>query len=301
MRFAVTGASGFIGRRLLAMLESTGHEVHALGRAPRKGLRPAVRFFVWDPAEGPPPPASFEGVDAVIHLAGEPIAQRWSGEAKRRIRSSRLDGTSRLVQGMVALPQKPSVLVSGSAIGFYGDRGDEVLTELSSPGTGFLPEVCLEWEKAAALAEEHGVRTVVVRTGVVLGRNGGALAKMLPPFRMGVGGPVSPGSQWMSWIHIDDMARLLLFAAETASLRGPVNAVSPKPVTNADFSRALGRALKRPAILPTPQFALRLLFGEMSEILTGSQRVQPRAAQTAGFEFRHTEVFAALKDLMEEK
>jgi uncharacterized protein (TIGR01777 family) len=299
MRFAVTGASGFIGRRLLAMLESAGHEVHALGRAPRKGLRPAARFFVWEPAEGPPPPASFEGVDAVIHLAGEPIAQRWSGEAKRRIRASRVDGTSRLVQGMAELPQKPSVLVSGSAIGFYGDRGDEVLSELSSPGSGFLPEVCLAWEKAAALAEEHGVRTVVVRTGIVLGRNGGALAKMLLPFRMGVGGPVSPGSQWMSWIHIDDMARLLLFAAET-SLRGPVNAVSPNPVTNADFSRALGRALKRPAILPTPQFVLRLLFGEMSEILAGSQRVQPRAAQDAGFEFQHTEVFAALKNLLQE-
>jgi uncharacterized protein (TIGR01777 family) len=239
-----------------------------------------------------------EGIDAVIHLAGEPVAQRWSGEVKRRIRASRVQGTANLVDGLASLSQRPAALVAASATGIYGDRGDEVLTESSAPGEGFLSEVTLEWEKASARAEQLGVRTVLARIGIVLGADGGALARMLPPFRFGAGGPIGSGMQWMSWIHIEDVARIMMFAAETPSLRGPVNTTAPNPVTNSDFSHALGRALRRPAILPLPVFALRLLFGEMSEVLTGSQRVQPCAAQSAGFEFRHTEVFAALKDLL---
>src|SRR5688572_1121655 len=296
MRFAVTGASGFIGRRLVTLLQENGHEVHVLGRAPRTGLPPKVSYYIWDPIAGAPSAESLEGVEAVIHLAGEPVSQRWNPEVKRRIRASRVEGTNHLIEGLEALTDRPKSLVSGSAIGYYGDRGDEVLTESSPPGKGFLPEVCVEWEQAAARAEAVGVRTAMVRTGVVLGSDGGALQKMLPPFKLGLGGPIGSGKQWMSWIHRDDLARLLLFAAMTPELRGPVNGTAPNPVTNADFSHALGRALRRPAILPTPLFAVRLLFGEMSEILVASQRAMPSAAQAVGFEFRHSEVFAALKE-----
>jgi uncharacterized protein (TIGR01777 family) len=296
MRFAVTGASGFIGRRLVAVLQDEGHEVHVLGRAPRKGLPPEVKYFIWDPNAGSPPPESLEGVDAVIHLAGEPISQRWTPEVKRRIRSSRVEGTNRLVQALAAIQERPKTLVSASAVGYYGDRGEEVLTERAARGTGFLADICSEWEDAAGGARELGIRTVTVRTGVVLAAEGGALAKMLAPFKLGVGGPVGSGDQYMSWIHRDDLVRLMIFCAVTPAMDGAVNGTAPNPVTNSEFSHALGRALRRPAVLPTPQFMLKLLFGEMSEILFSSQRAVPKAAQAAGFDFRHTEVFAALKD-----
>jgi uncharacterized protein (TIGR01777 family) len=296
MRFAVTGASGFVGRRLVAVLQEEGHEVHVLGRAPRKGLPPEVKYFIWDPNAGAPSAESIDGVDAVVHLAGEPISQRWTPEVKRRILASRVDGTKRLVEGLQAAAQPPKCLVSSSAVGFYGDRGDEVLTEASPRGDGFLADVCSQWEQAANAARSLGIRTVTVRTGVVLAAEGGALAKMLPPFKMGVGGPVGSGEQYMSWIHRDDLVRLMIFSAVTPALDGPVNGTAPNPVTNAEFSHALGRALRRPAFLPTPKFALKLLFGEMSEILFASQRALPKAAQAAGFDFRHSEVFAALKD-----
>jgi uncharacterized protein (TIGR01777 family) len=298
MRVAITGASGFIGRRLAVLLDEEGHEVHVLGRAPRTGLPPSVKFFIWDPNAGTPPEESFARVDAIIHLAGEPVSQRWNPEVKRRIRSSRVDGTNHLIERLAAMQTPPSVLVSASAVGYYGDRGDEVLTESSSAGNGFLSEVCAEWEASASKAESLGIRTVIPRIGVVLASEGGALAKMLPPFKLGVGGPIGKGAQWMSWIHRDDLARLLMFAAATPALRGPVNATAPDPVTNANFTRALGRALQRPAVLPTPLFAVRLLFGEMSEIITASQRALPRAAQAAGFDFKHPEVFAALRDAL---
>jgi uncharacterized protein (TIGR01777 family) len=299
MRFAVTGASGFIGRRLAALLLQDGHEVNVIGRAPRKGMPPEARFFSWDPNSGLPSPQSIDGLDAVIHLAGEPISQRWSPEIKRRIRSTRVEGTARLVEAMAAAPQPPRAFVSGSAVGYYGDRGEEILTESSTRGEGFLPDICAEWEQAANRAKTSGIRTVTVRTGVVLAADGGGLAKMLPPFRFGVGGPVGTGNQWMSWIHRDDLARLLIYAASTPALEGPVNGTAPNPVTNAEFAQALGRALRRPAILPTPRFMLKLLFGEMSEILFSSQRAIPKAAQAAGFEFKHPDVFAALKDALE--
>jgi uncharacterized protein (TIGR01777 family) len=242
--------------------------------------------------------AKLEGTGAVVHLAGEPVAQRWTRAAKERILTSRAEGTSRLVETLASLVQRPTVLVSASAVGYYGARGDEVLTEQSAPGEGFLSEVCIEWEKAAAKAEDLGIRVVRLRLGVVLGRDGGALAKMLPPFRLGAGGRLGSGDQWMSWIHLDDVVGLIRHAIDSPALSGPVNATAPAPVTNAEFTRVLAAALNRPAVLPVPAFALRLLYGEMSEILLGSQRVMPAAAQSAGFQFRYTDLSRALRNLL---
>jgi uncharacterized protein (TIGR01777 family) len=298
MRVTVTGATGFVGRTLVPQLQSDGHEVHILGRAPRKGLSPGLQFSIWDPEKGPPPLESLSGAGAVIHLAGEPVAQRWSPSVKERIRNSRVEGTNRLVEALARADSRPEVLVCASAVGYYGDRGDELLEEDATPGKGFLPDVCREWEKSARAAERLGMRVVMVRTGVVLGKGGGALSKMLPPFKAGVGGRLGSGKQWMPWIHIEDLARLIQFAVETASVKGPINGVAPNPVTNSDFTIALARALRRPAIFPVPLFAIRLLFGEMSEILTSSQRAVPKAALDAGFKFHHPEVYAALKDMV---
>jgi uncharacterized protein (TIGR01777 family) len=236
--------------------------------------------------------------DAVIHLAGEPLVQRWSAEAKRRIHDSRVVSTRNLVAAMAKLAKKPAVLVSSSAIGYYGSRGDEVLDESSAPGQGFLPELCAEWEKEARAAEALGVRVVCMRTGVALDPRGGALKKMLPPFKMGVGGRLGDGRQWMSWIHVEDLVSLFRFAMETDSVRGPVNGVAPNPVTNADFTKALGSAVHRPAIFPVPSFGLKMLFGEMSEVLLDSQRVTPKAAEAAGFRCRFPQLDGALKDLL---
>ncbi|MBK5290622.1 MAG: TIGR01777 family oxidoreductase [Acidobacteriia bacterium] len=299
MRVTVTGASGFIGGELLQQLLAGGHQVRILGRALRKGLPPEVQFSIWDPEKGSPPIAAIEGADAVIHLAGEPVAQRWTEKVKRHIRESRVLGTERLVETVGQCASKPKALVCASAIGYYGDRADETLTESSKPGSGFLPEVCVEWENAALGAEALGVRVATIRTGVVLGKNGGALAKMLPPFKACVGGKIGSGKQWMSWIHLEDLAQLFLFAAESPAVRGAINGSSPVPVTNADFTQALGRALQRPAVLPVPLFALKILFGEMSEILIGSQRALPEAALSAGFTFRHPELAAALQSVVE--
>lgn len=296
MRITVSGATGFIGRELVIRLQEAGHQVHILGRTLRKGLSPAVLFSVWDPERGLPPLESLESADAVIHLAGEPVAQRWTPKIKQKIRDSRVLGTQRLVEALGQCGQRPKVLVCASAVGYYGDRGDEVLEESAKPGTGFLSNVCQEWEKAAAECSKLGMRVVQVRTGVVLGKDGGALARMLPPFKVGVGGRLGSGEQWMPWIHIEDLARLMQFAVENSSLSGPVNGAAPNLVTNADFTVALGRALSRPAIFPVPLFAIRLLFGEMSEILIASQRAVPKAAQEAGFSFEHPEVYAALRE-----
>ncbi len=226
------------------------------------------------------------------------MSQRWSPEIKRRIRSSRVEATEQLVDALAALPRKPAVFVSASAVGYYGDRGEEVLTEESSAGKGFLPEVCIAWEKAASATASLGMRVVLLRTGLVLGKNGGALGKMLPPFRVGLGGRLGTGQQWMPWIHLDDMCSLIQFAVENANVSGVVNAVSPNPVRNVDFTAALGRALGRPALIPVPEFAIRLLYGEMAQILFDSQHVAPRAAQAAAFDFRFPELFGALKDLL---
>ncbi|MBM3734730.1 MAG: TIGR01777 family protein [Acidobacteria bacterium] len=298
MRVVITGASGLIGRRLIPRLLAAGHQVRALGRAPKKGLPAGTEFAIWDPTKGPPAPGSLEDADAVVHLAGEPVSQRWSAEVKRRIRSSRVDGTLRLVEGLRSCARPPAVLVQASAVGYYGDRGSEQLIESSSPGTGFLPEVCVEWEQAGMAAGESGVRVALIRTGVVLAPEGGALEKMLPAFKMGVGGRLGSGGQYMPWIHAEDLVSMICWLIERASASGPFNACAPLPVTNIEFTSALGRALRRPTFLPVPLAALRLLFGEMSEIMMSSQRVIPQAAAQAGFEFRHPEIFGAFRDLL---
>jgi uncharacterized protein (TIGR01777 family) len=247
--------------------------------------------------KGMPPRESLESADAIIHLAGEPVGQRWTAEVKHRIRESRIAGTHRLVEALAALSRRPATLVCANAVGYYGSRGDELLDESSPPGTGFLPEVCLGWEREARAAETLGIRVVVIRIGVVLDPRGGALARMLPPFRLGMGGPLGSGRQWMPWIHLGDLAELFLFAAEQP-VRGALNGVAPFPVTNREFTKSLGRALRRPAVFPVPVFALKMLFGEMAEVLLASQRVLPRCAEAVGFRFRFPQLNAALADLI---
>lgn len=291
MNITLTGAGGFVGRRLIRRLEASGHSVRRLGRRPGD--------FQWDAlGEAAVPEEALAGARAVVHLAGEPVAQRWTPEAKERIRRSRADGTRRLVEAVSTLSPRPEVLVCASAVGYYGDREDEVLTEASAPGSGFLAETCVEWERTARLAEALGMRVVTLRTGVVLGPEGGALAKMLPAFRLGGGGPLAGGRQWMSWIHVEDMVRLIEWAVQDSAVGGALNATAPNPERNEEFTRALGRALRRPAFFPVPGFGLRLLFGEMAEVLTGSQRAVPEAAQRGGFRFLHAELASALSDLL---
>ena len=279
MRVAITGAGGFIGRRLVRSLNADGHSVAVIGRDPR-----AL--------------AAVEGAEAMVHLAGEPVAQRWTAAARRRIRSSRMEGTRRLVEAMRSLSRPPAILVCASAIGIYGPRGDEILTEQSRPGEGFLATVCIEWENEAERAADLGVRVVKLRSGIVLGPDGGALAKMLPVFRMGLGGRLGSGDQWMSWIHAGDLIALIRHAIDFPALRGPVNATAPNPVTNSVFTESLANALGRPALLPVPAFALRWLYGEMSEVLLASQRVVPAAAEAGGFRFRYPQLGLALGSLL---
>ena len=280
MKIAITGASGLVGRHTSDLLRGEGHEVRAVS------TRSAIK------------PEDLEACDAVVHLAGEPVAQRWTTAAKERIRSSRVDGTRQLVQTLAGLKARPAVLISASAMGIYGTRGEETLRESSAPAADFLGEVAVEWERAAREAENFGVRVVMLRSGVVLARDGGALKKMLPPFKLGIGGRIGDGRQWMSWIHVDDVVRLIAFAITSPTVTGPVNAASPNPVTNAEFTRKLAGALHRPAIFPAPLFALRILFGQMAEILYASQRVIPEAALRAGFEFKFAELGAALRDVV---
>jgi len=294
MRITLTGATGFLGTELVGLLQKDGHDLRFLSR--KATGSPA--HFAWDPITAPPPAASLEGADAVIHLAGEPVAQRWTDDVKRKIRLSRVQGTNNLVAALTALPVRPKTLICASAIGYYGSRGGDVLTEPAAAGTGFLPEVCVEWEQAAGAARALGIRVVTPRIGVVLGKEGGALKKMLPPFRLGAGGPLAGGRQWMSWIHVEDMVRLIAFALNTQALEGAVNAASPAPVTNAGFTRALGAALHRPAFFPVPEFALRALYGEMAGILLDSQRAIPAAAQAAGFQFLHPSLAETLRGLL---
>ncbi len=298
MHVTVTGGTGFIGRRLVPLLIEEGHSVRILGRSPRTGVPPEIQFSLWDAAVGEPPQDALSDAGAIIHLAGEPVAQRWTADAKRRIRDSRVEGTRRLVDALLKLPQPPQALICASAIGYYGEGGEEVLTESSPAGTGFLAEVCREWEAQADRAEAAGIRVVKVRIGVVLGVGGGALAQMLPPFKMFAGGRLGTGRQWMSWVHWDDVAGLMRFALGTPALRGAVNATSPNPVRNAEFTRVLARTLRRPALFTVPETALKILFGEMAEVLLASQRVLPRAAEAAGYQFRFPELGPALKNLL---
>jgi uncharacterized protein (TIGR01777 family) len=290
----LTGATGLIGRALVARLEAPivlSRGTNAFGAG--SGVE---RTWSWQPEKEAAPLAAFHGVDTVFHLAGEPVAEgRWTSAKKQRIKDSRVLGTRHLVAALAQLERKPSVLVCASAIGFYGDRGDEKLNETSAPGEGFLAEVCRTWEAEAVAAAALGIRVVCARFGLVLAERGGALARMLTPFRMGVGGKLGNGRQWMSWVHVDDAAGLTLHAAREASIQGPLNVVSPEPVTNLEFTRALGRVLGRPTLMSVPGAALRIAFGELGQVLLGSQRVEPRVAERSKYAFSHPALEPALR------
>jgi len=296
MRVTVTGATGLIGRRLVQALRERGDDVTVLSRNPDTAQsRLGVDAAAWDPIAEAAPAAALSGRDAVVHLAGEPVAQRWNDARRERIRASREAGTRNLVAGLRGADDRPPTLVSASATGYYGPHGDELVTEATRPGTDFLSEVCVAWEREADAAAELGVRVVKVRTGLVLDKTGGALAQMLPPFKLGLGGPVAGGQQYMPWIHADDVIGIYLAALDESSWTGAVNASAPEPVTNKAFSKALGRALHRPAIAPAPAFALKLLFGDMAEIVTTGQRAVPERTLELGYEFRHTDLDEALR------
>lgn len=299
MKALVTGGTGFVGPRLLRLLD----QPTVLSRNPERAKASighlAGQILPWEPLDGPPPPEAFENVDVVFHLAGESVAEgRWTRAQKAKIRESRVIGTRHLVAGMNRSDATPSTLVSASAVGYYGNRGDEELTEQSSPADDFLAEVCKAWEDEAHAAQGHGVRVVTARTGIVLGAGGGALAKMLLPFRLGAGGPLGNGRQWMPWVHVADLARLYVHAAESPSVSGPMNAVAPTPVRNREFTKALARAVHRPAFMPAPYIGLRLVFGEFAQVLFASQRVLPKVALESGFVFQHPEIAEALRDIL---
>jgi uncharacterized protein (TIGR01777 family) len=291
-RIAITGASGFVGRALAARLEQSGHAVVRLVRGPAH----APGCVRWQPDTGELDVRALGTVDAVVHLAGENVAGgRWTAARRAAIAASRGPATQLLARSLARLPVPPTTLVSASATGIYGDRGDECLDERSPPGHGFLAEVAKAWEAGTQPAATAGIRVVHLRIGMVLDQSGGALARMRLPFRLGLGGRLGSGRQWLSWIHRDDLVAAIAFALATASLRGPVLAVAPEPVTNREFTRALGRALHRPAFLPVPAFALRLLLGAMAdELLLASQRAVPRALAAAGFRFDHPNLPDAL-------
>jgi uncharacterized protein (TIGR01777 family) len=296
MDFLVTGATGFIGQKIVSQLLARGDGVNYLARKRSPHIDQRAAFHRWN-GQSLPPLDSVPRLDAIIHLLGEPIAQRWTPEVKQRIRQSRIQSTRQLVAGIAKLRHKPKVLISASAVGYYGDRGNEVLSESSMPGQGFLPEVCLNWEYEAAHARELGLRVALIRIATVLGREGGALPKMLTPFRWGIGGRFGSGKQWMSWIHVDDLIRLFLFAADT-EVSGALNGAAPNPVTNAEFTRVLARAVHRPALFPIPRFALKTVLGEMSDFLFDSLRVVPEATQKAGFTFEHPDLAQSLQELV---
>jgi uncharacterized protein (TIGR01777 family) len=304
MRVIVTGASGLIGSALLAELREHGAEITVLSRDPSRTREALdVEAVRWDPLGEPAPVQALAGADAVVHLAGENIAQRWSERAKQAIRESRVIGTRNLLAGLEAAGeapagQRPRTLISGSAVGYYGPRGEEPLDEDAPPGSDFLSETCVAWEAEAERASALGMRVVLVRTGVVLSRDGGALKKMLPPFQLGVGGPVAGGEQYMSWIHREDLVGMIRTALDDQRWSGPVNGTAPEPVTNREFSHALGHALHRPSLLPVPGFALRLLYGEMAEIVTTGARVMPAKPLVLGYDFRHPELAEALRSAL---
>jgi uncharacterized protein (TIGR01777 family) len=296
-RVLVSGAAGPIGTALLPALKDAGAQITRLTRSsstPSQGQE----IIVWDP-EQPISPNAVSGFDAVIHLAGESIVGRWSEKKKAKIRDSRTIGTRNLAQSLSHARIKPKVFVCSSAIGYYGDRGEEILKEDSAPGEGFLPEVCVAWEAATRVAVDAGIRTVQIRTGIVLSPKGGALGSMLTPFKLGVGGKIGSGKQWMSWIDVQDMAGGILHVANNDSLCGPVNLVAPAPVTNAEFTKTLASVLHRPAIFPVPAFVVKTLFGEMGKtVLLGSQRVQPSQLLTSGYSFRLRTLRESLERLL---
>jgi len=293
LKVVVTGATGVIGRAVVRALAERGDAVVALSRDGSRSL-PGAEVVEWRrPKEEPAPASAFADVDGVVHLLGEPLAQRWSDDVKREIHDSRVLGTRNLIAGMQSA--RPSVLVGQSAIGYYGPRGDEIVDESSGPGSDFQASVVVDWEAESLGARQLGMRVAVCRTGVVLSPSGGALEKMLTPFKLGVGGPVAGGRQYLPWVHIDDVVGAMLFALDTDGVDGPVNVTAPTPVTNRDFSKALGRALHRPTVLPVPGFALRLLYGEMATIVTTGVRAEPRRLRELGYEFRQPELEPALE------
>lgn len=294
MRVLVSGSTGLLGSALVPRLRLEGHDVVRLLRRPPP-LGPFEAF--WDPAAGQIDAGAIEGFDAVIHLSGENLAGgRWTDSRKRILRGSRVDTTRLLAGALARATQKPRVLVSASAVGYYGDRGDERLAESATVGSGFLATLCRDWEEAAAAAAEAGIRVVALRTGVVLSASGGALPALLPVFRLGLGGPLGDGAQWLSWISVTDLLRSIEHVLADGSIRGAVNTVSPSPVTNREFTRTLGRVLRRPAVLPVPAPALSLLFGEMARAtLLASQRAVPARLVETGFEFAYTEFEPALR------
>jgi uncharacterized protein (TIGR01777 family) len=301
VKVLVTGASGLIGSALCDALLARGDSVVGLTRDPQRARRtnPSVVWHSWEPMLERPTPAAFEGVDAVVNLLGERIDQRWTEEAKQRIMASRCTGTRNLVQAIAGLESKPKVLVSQSAIGYYGDRGEAIVDESAEPGEGFDAEVVRKWEETAHGVESSGVRLVIVRTGHVLDPRGGLLGRMLRPFKLGLGGPLASGKQYMSWIHIDDEVGIVIWALEHEEVSGVVNATAPNPVTNRELSKALGRALNRPAVVPVPGFSVDLMFGsEFGAVLRDGQRVIPRRAVDLGYEFRYPELGQALDDLL---
>ena len=298
MRVTLTGATGRIGRSLVEALVQRGDDVTVLSRSPENAkdkLPAGVDAVRWDPKAVPAPAEALSGRDVVVHLAGEDVGQRWTKRVKQEILDSREQGTRNLVAGIAAAEPRPKALVSASASGFYGPRGDEPVDERQPPGDDFLADVCVRWEREADGAQALGLRVAKLRTGIVLDKDGGALGKMLPPFKLGAGGPVAGGRQHMPWIHLDDMTGLYLQAIDDERWTGAINAAAPQPVTNKAFSKALGKALKRPAVSPVPAFAIKTLFGEMSTIVVnGVNMVPARAERELGFQFRHREIGEAL-------
>ena len=297
MRVLVSGSSGLIGSALVTRLRAEGHDVVRLVRRAPQGPD-EVR---WDPTAGTLDAADLQGIDAAVHLAGEGIGEkRWSPEQKQKIRRSRIDGTRLLAEALAALDPKPRAFVCGSAVGYYGLRGDEVLTEESGPGTGFLAELTVDWEAAAAPAQEAGIRTVFVRTGIVIAPKGGAFGRLLPFLKLGLGGKLGRGDQWWSWITLEDEVRLLLHALTTETLSGPVNATAPNPATNEQIVKAAGKVLGRPTVLPVPKFALSLVMGPelTEEVILAGQRALPKAAEASGFTFSHPDVDSGLRAML---
>ncbi len=297
MKILIGGSHGLVGTALIKSLEPEGHEISRLVRH-----YPESRSEIeWSPDRYSIALARIEGFDAVVNLAGEPIAEgHWTDEKKRRIRESRVKGTKLLGDALANLTNPPKTFICASAVGYYGNRGDEILTETSAPGNDFLAQVCVEWEKATSLAVEKGIRVVNTRFGVILDAKGGALAKMLPPFRMGIGGRIGNGKQWMSWIALDDVVAALKFALTNESLRGPVNFVAPNPVRNAEFTKTLGKVLSRPTLFPIPAFGVRLVFGEMADaLLLSSQRAKPSQLEQAEYGFLHRDLEGALQRALE--
>lgn len=300
MKLVIAGGTGFIGSNLCARLLQRGDSVIVLTRAPSPAtISASKRWVTWNPSSPGSWEEAIDGADGVVNLAGEPIAaKRWTAAQKEKIRSSRLESTRALVRAIAQAKAKPGFLINGSAVGYYGPRGDEALTEEAGPGGDFLARLCVEWEEEAKKAEEHGVRVVRLRTGIVLGKGGGALARMVPAFKLFLGGPVGSGRQVVSWIHMDDEIGLILFLMGNSQASGAFNATAPHPVTMREFCKSLARVLGRPSWLRVPAFALRVLLGEMADVLVTGQRVVPAKAQTLGYAFRYPTLDQALEALM---